>query len=79
MLSAPVGDSARSHGIGGFAFEGIDNRDLMNDLVRVLTQFAVFDQIGHQRMQAIDRDELFREIERRAEVIDAAVGVHRFW
>ena len=38
-------------------------------------QLAVLDQVRHQRVQAVHRDELFGEIERRPEMIDAAVDV----
>ena len=36
---------------------------------------AELDQVGHQRVQPVDRDELLGEVERRAEVVDAAVDV----
>ena len=48
---------------------------LAPDHVRVVVPLAVLDQVGHQRVQPVHRDELLREIERRAEVIDAAVDV----
>ena len=42
-----------------------------------LLDVAIFDQVGHQRMQPVHRDELFREVERRAEMVDAAIDVVR--
>ena len=70
----PIGQAAGVHGIGRLAFEGLDHRDLFDDLVGVL-HLAVLDQVGHQRVQAVDGDELLGEIEGRAEVVHAAVDV----
>ena len=38
-------------------------------------QIAQLQEIGQQRMQAVDGDELLREVEGRAEVVDAAIDV----
>ena len=50
---------------------------LASDHVRVVIPLAVLDQVGHQRVQPVDGDELLGEVERRAEMIDAAVDVVR--
>ena len=77
MLSAQFAKPARMHGVGGLALEGLDHGNLVLNLVRVLLQVAVLDQVRHQRVQAVDRDELLGEVERRSEVIHAAVDVVR--
>ena len=69
----PVGHAAVVHRVGGFALKGVDDRDLRHNLVRVLGQVAELDQVRHQRMQPVDRNKLLRKVERRAEVVHAAV------
>jgi hypothetical protein len=41
-------------------------------ILLILVPLAVFDQVGNQWMQPIDRDELFGKIEGRSKVIDSA-------
>ena len=77
MLNPQFAMPARPHGIRGFALEGVDYRDFLHDLVRIFAQIAVLDQVGNQRVQAVDGDEFFGEIERRSEVIHAAIDVVR--
>ena len=73
---APVRDAARAHRVGGFAFEGLDDRRPSATIwFGIFVQIAVFDQVGHQRMQPVDGNEFFGKVERRAEVIHAAVDV----
>lgn len=62
------------HGIGGFAFEGINHRHFLQNLVRIFGQVAVLEQIRNQRMQPVNGHELLGEIEGRAKVIDAGIG-----
>jgi hypothetical protein len=37
-------------------------------------EVAIFEKIGNERVEAIDRNEFLREVEGRAEMIDASVG-----
>ena len=60
--------------IGGFAAEGIDDGNLIDDVIGMV-HHAVVDQIRNQRMEPVDADEFLREIEGRAEVIGAAVHI----
>src|SRR3712207_8987003 len=48
--------------------ERLDDRDRVADRVGVLV-LPVLDQVGHQRVQPVDGDELLGEVERRAEVV----------
>ena len=61
------------HGLRCFAFEGIDDRDFVHNLIRIFVQLTILEQIGHQGMQAINRDELFRKIKRRSKVVHSGV------
>ncbi len=72
----PVGEAARAHGAGRLAAEGVDDRDVLDDLVGI-GQLAVLDHVRHQRMQPVDRDELLGEVERRAEMVGAVVDAGR--
>ena len=70
----PVGEPALVHPGGRLAAERIDDRDpLANDIGFV--ELRGTRACRHQRMQPVDRDELLREVERRAEVVDPAVHV----
>ena len=65
-------------GIRGLALERIDDGHFLDDLVRILMDVPVFDEIGDERMEPVDRYELFGEIEWRAEMIDTSVGRRGF-
>ncbi len=72
----PVFETAVAHLVGCFAASSSHGWHFECYVVRVLP-LTEFDQVRHQRMQAVNSRELFREIERRAEVIDAAIYVLR--
>jgi hypothetical protein len=61
----------------GLAFKGFDNGYFLGDLVGIFADVTVFDQIGNERVQTINRDELFREVERRSKEIYAPIDVIR--
>ncbi len=62
------------HGGGGLALEGFDDRNLLDDLIRIL-YLTVFNEVGDERVQPVDSDELLGEVEGRTEVVHAAVDV----
>src|SRR6185503_12562559 len=70
----PVAESALPYERRRLAAEGLDDRHVALDRVGI-PGLAVFDEVGHQRMQAIDGHEFLREIEWRSEMIRAAVHV----
>ena len=59
----PVFDAPAVHLLGRAASDRVHDRDPGLHLVRII-EAAVFDQVRQQRMQAVNRWELFREIER---------------
>ena len=63
--------------VGRLALKSLDNWNSLSDFIRVDLEIAIFKQIGNERMQAVNRNELFREIEGGAEMIYTAVGVFR--
>ena len=78
MLSAQFASPRSRIACVALPAEGLDDwRPVLRIVVRIASQLAVLDQVRHQRVQPVDRDELLREVERRAEVIDAAVDVVR--
>src|SRR5579884_2072129 len=72
-----IRQAKRMHVACRFTFERLDDRDLFDDLVGVFVQIPIFEQVGHQRMQAIDADKLFGEVEGGAKVIYSAIQVRR--
>ncbi len=69
----PVSHAAGVHSIGGVGLKGVDDGYFFDDLVGIFGEVAILDEVGNKRMQAVDGDELFREIEGRAEVVDASI------
>ena len=55
------------------ALESLDHGNAFDNLVRVCLQLTILKQIGHQRMQAINGNELLWKIEGRAEMVDTAI------
>ena len=71
----PVRQAPLPHRLRGLAAEGLHHRHLVADHVGVGVPLPVLDQVGNQGVQPVDGDELLREVERRAEMVDAAVDV----
>ena len=57
----PVRQPARVHRVGRLAAERLDHRDLVLRSGSGPSQVAVLDQVRHQRVQPVHRDELLRE------------------
>src|SRR5262245_59923134 len=70
----PVRETTLPHERRGLPAECFDDGDLVGDRVR-RGDLAVFDEMRKHRMQAVDADELFGKIERRPEMVRAAVDV----
>src|SRR6202011_5446947 len=74
---SPVSQSLGMHQRRRLTLEGFDDRYLFCDLVRILVQFPILQQVRHQRMQTVDRNELLREVKRGTEMIHATIRIFR--
>ncbi len=78
MLKRPVGQPALRIAAVARPRNVSTTGTLGRDRVGIAVDAAELDQVRHQRVQPVDGDELLGEVERRAEVVDAAVHVVGF-